>query len=107
MNPTNCSSLDQAWVELYDDHNFEDRGIMMDRVDRFLRNYENYDFVEGFEDKASSAKWCIPPGHRLRLFSDKNPCRGRSRDLIGTGEEDDLGDINMGDRVSCSRWLTF
>ncbi|MDR4495175.1 MAG: hypothetical protein R3B74_12270 [Nitrospirales bacterium] len=48
--------INQAWVELYDDHSFGDRSIMVDYVDQHLRNYSDYDRVEGFEDKASSAR---------------------------------------------------
>jgi hypothetical protein len=62
--------------------------------------------VEGFEDKASSARWCVPPGWRYRLFEDKNACGGGVRDLTGSGEEDDFNDVGFGDDVSCSRWIS-
>lgn len=107
IRPSTCPTIDDAWVELYDDDTFRDRGVIIDHADRFLRNYNNYDQVEDFEDRASSARWCIPPGHRFRMFEHKNSCRGRIRDLVGTGEENNLKDISFGDKLSCSRWLTF
>jgi hypothetical protein len=45
------------------------------------RDYFNYDKVDGFEDKASAARWRLPRGYRYRLFEDKGPCRGRHVDL--------------------------
>ena len=102
-----CPTINDAWVELYDDDTFRDRGLMIDYVDRNLRNYENYDNAEDFEDRASSAKWCIPPGWRYRLYKDKNSCGGSYRDLTGIGSEDDFKDISFGDDASCSRWLPY
>jgi CARDB len=101
-------------VELYDDTGFDgDRGVMIDYVDRGLRDYENYDRVEGFEDKSSAARWCLPSGVRYRLFRHKGGCRGRSIDLIGTGfpaSDPRFGDNSgvvrrFNDEVSCSRWI--
>ena len=105
--PQSCPTINDAWVELYDDDTFRDRGLMIDYVDRNKRNYENYDNAEDFEDRASSAKWCIPPGWRYRLYKDKNHCGGSYRDLVGSGSEDNLKDISFGDDASCSRWLNF
>jgi hypothetical protein len=109
-----CTDINDAWVELYDDTGFDgDRSVMIDFLDRGLRNYENYDFVEGFEDKTSAARWCLPSGWRHRLFRDKGGCGGRTVDLMGTGrpESDPKFGDNSGlvrkfnDEVSCSRWL--
>ena len=61
---TPITSLNRAWIELYDDKNFKDRSVIIDYVDRKLRNYENYDAVEEFEDKASSVKWLVPRGRQ-------------------------------------------
>ncbi|HWM90567.1 MAG TPA: hypothetical protein VN493_07355 [Thermoanaerobaculia bacterium] len=105
--PSSCPTIQDAWVELYDDSGFKDRGLMIDYVDRLLENYDNYDQTEGFEDKTSAAKWCVPPGWRYRLYQHKNPCGGSFRDLTGAGEEDNFDDIGFGDEVSCSRWLQF
>jgi hypothetical protein len=105
-SPQACPTIDTAWVELYDDRNFGDRSVMIDFPDRTLRNYENYDQVEGFEDKTSSARWCIPPGWRLRLFKNKNPCSGATHDLTNSGSQANFDNIGFGDDVSCSRWMS-
>lgn len=109
-----CENISDSWVELYDDTGFDgDRGVMIDYHDRRLRNYENYDLVEGFEDKASAARWCLPSGRRYRLYQHKRPCRGRTIDLIGTdtpASDREFGDGSgvvrrFNDAVSCSRWI--
>jgi hypothetical protein len=110
---SSCESIQEAWVELYDDDHFDgDRSIMIDYRDRNKRNYNNYDQVEGFEDKTSAARWCLPSGWKYRLYEDKSTCSGSTRDLVGTGKpkEDknfgnDEGIANFGDKVSCSKWI--
>ena len=110
-----CGAIDQAWIELYDDSGFDgDRSIIIDYVDRDRRAYTNYDRVDGFEDKASAALWCLPRGWRYRLYRHKSPCGGRAVDLVGSGTPDldsDFGDNrgavrDFGDAVSCSSWIT-
>lgn len=101
-----CSSIGDAWVELYDDNHFGDRSLMIDYVDRFLEDYANYDHAEGFEDKTSSLRWCLPPGVTYRLGENKEPCRDFF-DLVGDGgfhEIADLDDVGFGDKASCSQW---
>jgi hypothetical protein len=103
-----CDHIRDAWVELYDDHDFGDRSLMIDFVDRAHRDYRNYDRAEGFEDKASSVRWCLPVGATYRLWEDKEPCGGSYRDLVGTGQLEsiaDLDDVSFGDATSCSEWL--
>lgn len=103
-----CTNIRDAWVELYDDNTFRDRGLMIDFVDRELENYENYDHAEGFEDKASSVRWCIPSGGAYRLWQDKNPCEGSNLDLAGNGTLQkiaNLDDVGFGDSASCSEWI--
>lgn len=98
------TSINKAFVELYDDTGWTDRSIVLDYADRLAENVENFDRFEGFEDKASSARWCIPPGWRLRLYEDKSPCGGSTRDLTGRGGMN-LGPVGWGDEVSCVRWI--
>lgn len=111
---SSCTSILDSWVELYDDTGFDgDRSVMIDYVDRGLRNYANYDLVEGFEDKSSAARWCLPSGWRYRLYRHKGGCRGRTVDLIGSGApasdrkfSDGSGVVRrFNDEVSCSRWI--
>jgi hypothetical protein len=103
-----CTTVGDAWVELYDDNTFGDRSLMIDYPDRFLEDYRNYDHAEGFEDKASSVRWCLPPGVTYRLWEDKNPCSGDHVDLVGDGAFhaiSNLDDVGFGDDASCSEWL--
>jgi hypothetical protein len=111
---SSCTSINDAWVELYDDTGFDgDRSVMIDFLDRGLRNYLNYDLVEGFEDKSSAARWCLPSGWRYRLFRHKGNCRGRTVDLVGSGVPasdrrfgDNAGVVRrFNDEVSCSLWI--
>ena len=108
-NPATCqTSVSGAWVELYDDKDFEDRGLIIDYVDRTLEDYADYKNVEGFGDKASSGRWCLPPGVSYDLCEDDNfgDC---DRTLRGRGSDADFhnssGSVrNWGDKTSSSRW---
>ena len=108
-NPATCqTNISSAWVELYDDHDYDDRGIIIDYIDRNIEDYSNYDNLEGFGDKASSARWCLPPGFQYRLCDDDGygDC---NRILRGKGGDNDFGDssgnvANWGDKTSSSRW---
>ena len=100
------TNLNQAWIELYDDHSYGDRSVMIDYIDRRLRNYQDYDRVEGFEDKTSSVKWAIPRGWQYLLFEDKN-FKGRLLKLNGSGNVNaiaNLGPRGWSDKVSSSRF---
>ena len=102
-----CPRIRDAWVELFDNHDFDGRSLMIDFVDRDLEDYTNFDVAEGFEDTASSVRWCIPPGGSYRLWQDKNPCSGNTLDLPGSGLPQQIADLtsrNFGDETSCSEW---
>jgi hypothetical protein len=102
-----CDHIRDAWVELYDNvEPDEDRSLMIDFVDRSLEDYSNYDHAEGFEDKASSVRWCLPFGATYRLWQDKEPCSGGFRDLVGDGALHylNLESVSFGDATSCSEW---
>jgi hypothetical protein len=99
------TDINQATVELYDDFDWSDRGLMIDYPDRNLEDYSNYDRTEGFEDKASSVFYCIPPGWRYRLYKDKY-YGGSYYDLIGVGVKN-LEIYGFGDKTSSSRWLHY
>ena len=103
-----CAAVEDAWVELYDDAGFGDRSLMIDFVDRALEDYSNFDRAEGFEDKTSSVRWCLPHGAAFRLWENKNSCGGASRDLVGDGSFhgiSNLDDIGFGDATSCAEWI--
>ena len=60
------------WAELYDDINFEDRSIVFDWEDRTLDDFNNFNLLDNFNDKASSAKWCAPVGCTITMYQDEN-----------------------------------
>ncbi|MGH7492887.1 MAG: hypothetical protein ACREOO_10890, partial [bacterium] len=72
--PTTATRIEEGWVELYEDFDFEGRSVMIDFPDRQLENYADFDRVERFDETASSAKWSIPAGWRFRLYDQKSPC---------------------------------
>lgn len=108
------NTLEEAWVELYADKNFEGRSIILDYVDRDLRDYNNFSNIENFNDIASSLIYAIPTGQRLRLYAalDQNSGEG-FLDLNGTGKAERIADLHnamlnngqpAGDKLSSARW---
>ncbi|MGB1017324.1 MAG: hypothetical protein ACPG4T_24515, partial [Nannocystaceae bacterium] len=109
-DPTRVSSLlkdiRKGWVELYDDVGLRDRSVMIDYIDRRARDYSDYDCIEGFEDKTSSAKWLLPADWHFLLFEHKN-FKGRMLKLSGNGQVrllNQLKNRNWNDKVSSSRF---
>ncbi len=100
-----CRVIEDAWAELHDDVRFGDRSLMIDYRDRLREDYSNFDRAEGFEDKTSSARWCIPRGAALRLWEHKNPCGGDHLDLVGNGTLRAAASLGgFGDETSCAEW---
>ncbi|WP_224363258.1 hypothetical protein [Hyalangium versicolor] len=97
--------INQAFVDFYDDSDFSDRGFIYDYPDRFSKNWANFGSVDGLNDKISSVRFCIPPGHRVRLYENSN-FGGASKELTGTGSIN-LHDISFGDKISSAEWLSF
>lgn len=85
-----------AWVEFYEDRRFDRRVHRLDGVDIAPA-------VFAWVASVSSIRWSIPPGWRLRLY-DRATCTGRSLDLTGSGETDDLAALRFDDRLACARW---
>ena len=82
------TSMDEAWIELYDDSGFDDRRLV---IDSFPREYRDYKTVtvesqRGFGDKVSSVRWQLPAGRVYRLYQHDN-FRGDVFELVGTGED--------------------
>lgn len=86
------TSIDKAWVELYDKKNFEGRSIILDYIDRNLRDYNDLKNIESFDNKASSVIYAIPKGASLRLFNGSNH-QGAYFDLTGTGQPERIEDF--------------
>ncbi|MBN8232746.1 hypothetical protein JYK02_35035 [Corallococcus macrosporus] len=98
----------RAYVDFYDDSDFSDRGVIFDYEDQGLKNWARFSDVDAFNDKASAVRWCIPPGHRVRLHGDSN-YKGSAKDLVGDGlpHEVNLNSWGFGDKVSSARWLAL
>lgn len=86
-----------AWAEFFEDRRWDQLALRLDGVDLAPT-------VLPWVAPVTSARWSIPEGWRLRLF-DRPSCTGRSVDLMGTGEVDDLAVRGFDDRLACARWL--
>jgi len=99
-----ATRINDAWVELFEDREFSGHGLMLDFADRAMVRHDRLD-AEGFDHKASAARWSLPPGWRVRLYERSEPCGGRYLDLRGTGERADLRTAGLDDAVSCALWI--
>ncbi len=102
-NPGCDSDIQQAFVELYDDSDFTDRGLMIDYPDTGRENYANFSNVEGFNDKASALRYCIPYGWRYRLYEHSN--YGGSYKQFGGRGSVNLNNVGFGDKGSSGRFI--
>jgi hypothetical protein len=97
--PTKAS----GYVRLYDDAGFTDRILTV----RFGRDIGNMHYISsddgksGFNDKASSVMWSVPPGWQAVLYENDNYSK-RGYVLKGSGSVPDLG--YFGDKCSSIRW---
>lgn len=101
-----CSTLDGAWIELYKDVDFEDRSIMLDYRDRARRDLDDLDTIESFGGIASSARWCLPRGHRFAGWTEPNR-GGRRCEFVGTGvvqTDSTLRSRCGNDAISSGQW---
>jgi hypothetical protein len=93
-----------GWAELYDDENFLDRSIVFDWPDRDQDDFDDFNKLDGFNDKTSSVRWCAPVGCNILLY--KNSYYGGAPvTLPGTGTViagSDFGGFN--DKVSSIRF---
>lgn len=74
----------EAFVELFENADLSGRSLMIDFNDRALRQYNDFTIAASFTDKARSARWCMPPWYRYRLFQHDTQ-GGSIEDLAGTG----------------------
>ena len=102
-----CGDPQDGWLELFEGEYFKGRSLMIDWLDRDKENYQNYDKVEDYEDKAASATWCLPHDWSVVLYEDKEPCGGRAITLRGTGAFRKVKLSLFGDDsdTSCSRFV--
>jgi hypothetical protein len=102
-NPGCDSDINRAFVEFYDDSNFSDRGLMVDYPDYGKEQYSNFSYVEGFTDKTSAVRYCLPYGWRARIYEHSN-FGGSYRELSGRGSLN-LNNVSFGDKTSSMRFL--
>jgi hypothetical protein len=102
-NPSCGSTINEAFVELYDDSDFSDRGLMIDYRDFSLERYSNLNYVEGFGDKTSAVRWCLPFGWRFRIY-EHDSYGGSYKELKGSGSQN-LNSWNFGDKMSSGRFI--
>lgn len=109
--PVDC--IEKSWVEIYDDSDVKDdphrsnrdRSLMIDYRDRNLRNYPDFDDVDGFGDKASSVRWNIHSGIIGVMYEDHS-YGGDTCGLSGQGHYSNLSDEPIGnDKVSSFKFL--
>jgi len=103
-----CSSnIENSWIELYDDDHWEDRSLMIDYIDRELENYTDYSKVDDFDEKISSARWCLPDNWVYYLFSGPK-AQGQLLPLYGNGDMREIDDMKkhaFGDKTWSSYFI--
>ena len=100
-------SPDRPWVELYGDDHFLGRSVVVDFDDRGLLELENFNDLDGFNDKTSSVRWRSPAGLDVELFQHDH-FGGDKLVLPGTGHTEtiaDFEDVDFGDETSSLRWV--
>jgi hypothetical protein len=102
-NASCSSTINEAFVELYDDSDFSDRGLMIDYRDFSLERYSDFRSVEGFTDKASAVRWCLPWGWRFRLY-EHDTYGGSYKEFQGSGSLN-LNNVSFGDKGSSGRFI--
>ncbi len=86
-------ATDRPWVELYDDDSWKDRSIVVDYDDRALLELNNFNNLDGFNDKTTSIRWRLPVGLDVELFDDDN-FQDRRIILRGTGQTESIANLN-------------
>jgi hypothetical protein len=96
-----------SWVTLYDDDDYTDRNLTKLYPDNVknMNDVKSNDGKGGFNDKASSAIYCIAVGLTCRLYEDDS-YNGSYYDLKGTGEKEkvNLKNQNFNDKTSSLKW---
>lgn len=105
---------DFAWVELFEHSQFKGRSILMTYPKRESAEFTSLPLVRGgFNDIASSVRWCAPTGDRIALYQNRLYTAG-SKQLIGNGHVQGITDLsleqldngaNANDIISSVRWI--
>jgi hypothetical protein len=92
LHGSGAPPADRPWIELYDDTNFADRSIVVDYDDRGLLELDNFNHLDGFNDKTSSVRWRSPVGLNIVLYDDDH-FRDRHIVLRGTGQTQAISNL--------------
>ncbi len=97
-----------SWAMLFEDADFGGRHLTVfyrDSIEN-MKETSSDDDREGFNDKASSAMYCIAYGVTCRLY-EHSEHEGRKWDLVGSGELEkirDFKEIGFNDKTSSLMW---
>lgn len=108
FNPSNITTIDDAWIDLFEDVNCHGRCIgLVGKDNTFLANMSEVR-VNGdmMNNQISSVRFQLPVGSVFTLF-DGPGYTGRSLDLVGSGFVTTLSDLRIrdfGDKASSGRF---
>jgi hypothetical protein len=103
----------KPWVELFEHDTFRGRSIVYDWWDRYKDDFNDFDELDDFGDKASSVRWFAPVGCNIMLYEHDNYNNyndGRTFTLEGTGKVESITNLDrsayndIGDDVSSIRF---
>ena len=106
---TRVESMGNAWVRLYEHDSYAGRSIMLDYVDRELRNHDDFDSAERYDNVASSVIYLLPPGYSMFLYEHDRQ-GGREIELCGTGtvgRMQDLDAVGFDNTASSAEWRRY
>jgi hypothetical protein len=107
-----CPRMEDSWIEFYEHTDYGGRSIILDYVDRNRRNLTSFSTIDEFNDRASSVKWCISPGHKFEVFEHDN-FRGGRLSFTGNGKVRGKARLpdhvlsngkNAHDQISSGKW---
>ncbi|MEJ2211204.1 MAG: hypothetical protein P8129_19485, partial [Anaerolineae bacterium] len=122
-----CTTITDAWVELFEHDTYRGVNMMIDYVDTiqysghhptnfeshwdYKEHMEQSRYVVGLNDEISSVMWCLPQGWAYRIYKHTGEgarCgKGKFLTLYGTGKPLAIPDLKVkpwsfGDIASCS-----
>jgi len=99
-------SIDHAYIQLYDDHDFGDRclTIRYPKAVTDMNHATSDDGELGYDGKATSVQWLVPKGYKAILW-ENNSFGGRRYELPGTGVMQSLSNLGgFGGKTSSVSW---
>lgn len=91
-----CPTMDDAWVEFYQDPEFNDDGGTAGQLYRAnypsAREHSRFMGDNDFNDKTRSVRWCVPPDSSIQIFHDV--WSGEYAYLNGTGRVAEIADLS-------------